>query len=294
MKKSTKKLLVCGLVTAMTLSASLTALAGTWKQDHIGWWWQEDNGSYPVSTWKEISGKWYYFETSGYMAANKWIGNYYVGSDGSMLVNTTTPDGYRVGADGAWIPNTSVQNDSNQFQLNSQVTKFMNTNSYEEAISGLQNVSQEWSSLFGVDDTHDGISYRIIANNLPLTVHWAYHMDVSTYRPNLAIDWDAPKISQGLHEIYGMMNEVFDGLNKTSYSVSEIENLAKNIGAKNIKSDTRTFDGYLDVYRVKDSYVTTYFTLGEYEYFLDTIGENRTVYKPEEDQVHIRRIENFN
>ena len=36
MKKSTKKLLVCGLVTAMTLSASLTALAGTWKQDHIG------------------------------------------------------------------------------------------------------------------------------------------------------------------------------------------------------------------------------------------------------------------
>ena len=28
---------------------------------------------------------------------------YYLGPDGVMLTNTTTPDGYRVGADGVWI-----------------------------------------------------------------------------------------------------------------------------------------------------------------------------------------------
>ena len=98
MKKSTKKLLVCGLVTAMTLSASLTALAGTWKQDHIGWWWQEDNGSYPVSTWQWIDGnndgiaECYYFDNLGY-----------------CLLNTTTPDGYTVNADGAWTVNGIIQ-----------------------------------------------------------------------------------------------------------------------------------------------------------------------------------------
>ena len=28
---------------------------------------------------------------------------YYLGADGVMMTNATTPDGYRVGADGAWI-----------------------------------------------------------------------------------------------------------------------------------------------------------------------------------------------
>ena len=98
MKKSVKKLLLYGLVTAMTLSASLTALAGTWKQDHIGWWWQENNGSYPVSTWQWIDGnndgiaECYYFDNVGY-----------------CLLNTTTPDGYTVNADGAWIVNSTIQ-----------------------------------------------------------------------------------------------------------------------------------------------------------------------------------------
>ena len=101
MKKSVKKLLLYGLVTAMTLSASLTALAGTWKQDHIGWWWQENNGSYPVSTWQWIDGnndgiaECYYFDNVGY-----------------CLLNTTTPDGYTVNADGAWTVNGIIQTKS--------------------------------------------------------------------------------------------------------------------------------------------------------------------------------------
>ena len=26
--------------------------AGTWKKNSTGWWWQEDNGSWPVNQWK--------------------------------------------------------------------------------------------------------------------------------------------------------------------------------------------------------------------------------------------------
>ena len=60
-------------------SGTTNTTTESWKQDNIGWWYQNADGSYPTNTWKEISGAWYYFEGNGYMAANKWIGNYYVG-----------------------------------------------------------------------------------------------------------------------------------------------------------------------------------------------------------------------
>ncbi len=76
---------------------------GSWQQNSTGWWYQNADGTYPVSTWQQINGSWYYFNESGYMVASIWIGNYYLGENGAMLTNTTTPDGYVVGSDGAWI-----------------------------------------------------------------------------------------------------------------------------------------------------------------------------------------------
>ena len=40
----------------------------------------------------------YYYGNVGYMVHDKWIGDYYLGSDGTMLTSTVTPDGYRVDA----------------------------------------------------------------------------------------------------------------------------------------------------------------------------------------------------
>lgn len=96
-------------------SKSGTSTSGTqtvsegWVQDSTGWRYQNTDGSYLTNIWKEISGAWYYFEGNGYMAANKWISNYYVGSNGAMLTNMTTPDGYQVGSDGAWIQGQITQ-----------------------------------------------------------------------------------------------------------------------------------------------------------------------------------------
>lgn len=94
MRKQMKKMATFALVAGLSVISATTAFAGQWKQDETGWWWQEDNGSYPTNSWKEINGKWYYFDGVGY-----------------MLENTTTPDGYKVGADGAWIVEESSTSD---------------------------------------------------------------------------------------------------------------------------------------------------------------------------------------
>ena len=121
-----KKLLFVLSVFAFSTLSAVSAHAGSWHRDNVGWWYRYDYGSNPVNQWFEDDrGDWYYAGSSGYiltnqwikepegwyylhsngkMALNQWVGNYYLGEFGYMLTSTVTPDGYRVGADGAWIP----------------------------------------------------------------------------------------------------------------------------------------------------------------------------------------------
>ena len=68
-----------------------------------GAWYYMDNSGAMLTDWKKISNAWYYFNADGVMQENRWVGDYYLGSSGAMLVNTTTPDGYRVDTSGKWI-----------------------------------------------------------------------------------------------------------------------------------------------------------------------------------------------
>ena len=68
-----------------------------------GAWYYMDNSGAMQTDWKKISNAWYYFNVDGVMQENRWVGDYYLGSSGVMLVNTTTPDGYHVDASGKWI-----------------------------------------------------------------------------------------------------------------------------------------------------------------------------------------------
>ncbi len=84
------------LFSALIISVSMasTVFAGEWKQEADGrYWYQNDDGSYPVNQWQEIDGKQYYFDAGGY-----------------MLANTTAPDGSLIGADGAKITLHTVSN----------------------------------------------------------------------------------------------------------------------------------------------------------------------------------------
>ena len=76
------KALRLSVVLALIISLfSITSFAGYWTFDF---------------------GDWYYIDDYGNVATNRWVGNYYLGSDGAMLINSWTPDGYYVGSDGAW------------------------------------------------------------------------------------------------------------------------------------------------------------------------------------------------
>lgn len=67
--------------------ASVATVTSSWASDSKGWWIQNSDGTYLTNSW--------YHDTDG-----KW---YYMGSDGYMLTNTTTPDGYIVNAAGVWV-----------------------------------------------------------------------------------------------------------------------------------------------------------------------------------------------
>ena len=76
--------------------------------DHVRWWWQNTDGTYPASQWKEINGQWYYFDADGYMATG-WVqvnGLYYYldPTSGAMYANRYTPDNCWVDVNGVWIP----------------------------------------------------------------------------------------------------------------------------------------------------------------------------------------------
>ncbi|WP_049962535.1 hypothetical protein [Oribacterium sp. FC2011] len=96
----------------IAIAAGFTAMAGTWKNDANGWWYDEGNGSFPKNTWSWIDGnndgvsECYYFDGNGY-----------------CLINTTTPDGYYVNSDGSWVLNGVVKTQDSDSSTDTKVTK---------------------------------------------------------------------------------------------------------------------------------------------------------------------------
>ena len=99
-----------------------------WNLNSTGWWYcyDYDNYKWYANEWQYIDNQWYYFNESGYAIQNQWFlyknkwywftdkcqmwNNewlkinerwYYFYPDGSLAVNTITPDGYRVDSTGA-------------------------------------------------------------------------------------------------------------------------------------------------------------------------------------------------
>lgn len=98
MKKTIKRALALLMVAMLTVGTGMTVMASQWQQNATGWWYQNDDGTWPANGWQWIDGngdgvaECYYFDGNGY-----------------MLSNTTTPDGYQVNIDGAWTVNGVVQ-----------------------------------------------------------------------------------------------------------------------------------------------------------------------------------------
>lgn len=59
-----------------------------WVQDGSGWWYRNEDGSYPVGCWKAIGDKWYLFDMNGYMLTGwQWKNDreYYLTTNGDMV-----------------------------------------------------------------------------------------------------------------------------------------------------------------------------------------------------------------
>ena len=120
-----KKLMTTILAGVMISAFSIPAYAGSWQSDSTGWWWQNDDGSYPANSWQWLDGnsdgtaECYYFDGTGY-----------------MLANTTTPDGYSVDGTGAWIVNGVVQTQTADTQTGQTAENEAQSSVYTDDYSG--------------------------------------------------------------------------------------------------------------------------------------------------------------
>lgn len=82
------------------------AMATGWQKVGGDWYLLGSSGAMKTG-WQKVGSDWYYLYPSGAMAANKWVGNYWLGSDGAMVTNGWVDNGkYYVGPTGVWDPNT--------------------------------------------------------------------------------------------------------------------------------------------------------------------------------------------
>ena len=103
-----KKLHLFFAVAAMTAALSFTAYAGEWKNDSQGWWYQNDDGTYPANKLEKVGDDWFYFSEAGY-AQGGWVQletGWYELSDGGICTNPIDPVTLLpVGAPhGGWVP----------------------------------------------------------------------------------------------------------------------------------------------------------------------------------------------
>ena len=87
--------------------------ASGWIQDEKGWWYRNEDGSYPKNQWLQLDA-WYYFNEEGYAECNGWrlIDNkwYYFNSDCKMETGWLELDGkwYYLDQSGAMVTGTQI------------------------------------------------------------------------------------------------------------------------------------------------------------------------------------------
>ena len=91
-----RKTLIFTGTMVFSLLLGINAMAGTWKSDSNGWWYDYGNGSFPKSGWEWIDddgdsyAESYYFNDKGY------------------IVTSTMIDGYKINSSGAWVDSTGT------------------------------------------------------------------------------------------------------------------------------------------------------------------------------------------
>lgn len=115
--------IMVGLLCSTFIVSSAMETKGNWKEvpeyfeisgrltGKTTWAYEKQDGSLVIG-WEYIDENWYYFSEYGPMYKNKWMGDYYLGSDGAMEKDYwvvtkigSSPDmiSYYVGENGKWV-----------------------------------------------------------------------------------------------------------------------------------------------------------------------------------------------
>lgn len=96
--------LAFGMAAAARPAVLQAAQSGWITKGSDTYYYEPSTGQKVCRQWKLISGQYYYFDGSGKLIRNKWVGNYHVGDSGALDRNKWIGK-YFVGEDGKWIKN---------------------------------------------------------------------------------------------------------------------------------------------------------------------------------------------
>lgn len=181
-------------------TSSWQQIYGKWYYfDSQGWMctgWQKIGGNWYYlgaandgsmkTGWQQIGSNWYYFYSSGAMAANTWIGNYYVNASGAWVQQSTTAQWISSGGrwwyrhkDGSYTKNAWEQIYGNWYYFDSQ--GWMCT--------GWQYIGGSWYYLGAANDgamktgwqNVNGYWYYLYSNGIMAANTWIgnYYVDAS-------------------------------------------------------------------------------------------------------------------
>lgn len=146
---------ICMMLAAITLSTAIVipAYAQGWEKDTTGWLWQNADGTRYANGWQWID------ENSDGIAEC-----YYFDSNGYMLSNTTTPDGYTVNTDGVWVLDGVVQTQTISAENHTGYTKKINNTIWDLMDHTYAQNEQKYGKLQHKLIRHSGDYYY---DNLP-------------------------------------------------------------------------------------------------------------------------------
>lgn len=187
--KNLKRIVLSVITIAAIFAVNPMAAHAEWKEDSTGWWYSYGDSWY--TGWEQIDGKWYYFNSNGYMAHDCYINNYYLNSEGYW---DTSVQGFSVKYPSSWIKSTSSSGNTLYYIDNkgtnvNEVTASLQGKSRQEGIDesikrlksdlGIDQVSVSEQTING--RTVDVLDYKYNKSNMEIQVH-----QVVFYNNNLA------------------------------------------------------------------------------------------------------------
>ena len=225
---------VAVIAAAMTVGSAMTSFAG-WQSDANGWWWQNEDGSYPSNGWQWIDGN-----------GDGVSESYYFGPDGYMYANTTTPDGYTVNVDGAWTVNGVVQTQTTQpaQTTNTDVMTGYNADGISNAAIDMLNHTQAENVKYG--------EVRVEVGNgrygAEILVEYSNGLTAEYYTSGAAYKNGLP------YNIYTTSpNAIIKNANTNVNSAEEAENQLKNAGLD------RTYNNGVVAWAISGDYYISFY-----------------------------------